>query len=139
MTTQKHTRQSSRTALGTAGLLSVLAATCAWTHITLGVVTGGWADVNGTVTGGAGGPTVTVTTAADFNNYISQTGPYIIQVSGSINLGTPQAQCKSDKTIVGLGTNANLIGNLTFSGVSNCMVTNITFTNPSNLGQGDGI
>lgn len=102
-------------------------------------VTGGWADINGATTGGAGGPTVTVTTDADFRNYIAQAGPYVVQVSGTINLGATSARSASNKSIIGLGTNAQIVGNLEFSGVSNCIVKNITFTNPGGAGQGDGV
>ncbi|GLY20394.1 hypothetical protein [Micromonospora sp. NBRC 101691] len=68
---------------------------------------------NGT-TGGAGGPVVTVTTAAQFLDYISRPGPYVVQVSGTINLPTGandgMHNVASDKTIVGLGANATLSG-----------------------------
>lgn len=78
----------------------------------------GWASVNtfgqnGT-TGGAGGPTVTVTTTEQFLDYISRTGPYIIRVAGTINLPTGTTDgmhnVTSDKTIIGVGSNATLIG-----------------------------
>ncbi|MDQ7909153.1 pectate lyase [Phytohabitans sp. ZYX-F-186] len=68
---------------------------------------------NGT-TGGAGGPTVTVTTTAQFLDYIARSGPYVIQVSGTITLPTGTSDgmhdVTSDKTIVGLGANARLVG-----------------------------
>ncbi|BCL12752.1 pectate lyase family protein [Micromonospora sagamiensis] len=68
---------------------------------------------NGT-TGGAGGPVVTVTTAAQFLDYISRPGPYVVQVSGTITLPTGTSDgmhnVASDKTIVGLGANATLSG-----------------------------
>ncbi|MFI6230857.1 polysaccharide lyase family 1 protein [Micromonospora echinospora] len=68
---------------------------------------------NGT-TGGAGGPVVTVTTAAQFLDYISRPGPYVVQVSGTINLPSGandgMHDVASDKTIVGLGANATLSG-----------------------------
>ncbi|MEV0329901.1 hypothetical protein AB0H63_26120 [Micromonospora echinospora] len=68
---------------------------------------------NGT-TGGAGGPVVTVTTTAQFLDYISRPGPYVVQVSGTINLPTGandgMHNVASDKTIVGLGANATLSG-----------------------------
>ncbi|MFB4271202.1 polysaccharide lyase family 1 protein [Nonomuraea sp. GTA35] len=68
---------------------------------------------NGT-TGGAGGPTVTVTTAAQFLDYIARPGPYVIQVSGTITLPTGSSDgmhdVTSDKTIIGLGSTARLVG-----------------------------
>ena len=63
---------------------------------------------------GAGGPTVTVSTAAAFIDHIARPGPYVVQVSGTITLPTGSNdgmyQVASDKTIIGLGTNAALVG-----------------------------
>ncbi len=68
---------------------------------------------NGT-TGGAGGPVVTVTTAAELIDYIARPGPYVVQVSGAITLPAGIAKgmynVASDKTIIGLGSNAAIIG-----------------------------
>ncbi|MET0414515.1 MAG: pectate lyase [Actinoplanes sp.] len=78
----------------------------------------GFASVAGyglsTTTGGAGGPTVTVNTTAAFLDYIARPGPYVIQVSGTITLPTGRTDgmhsVSSDKTIVGLGSTAALVG-----------------------------
>ena len=78
----------------------------------------GFATVAGygqpTTTGGAGGPVVTVTTAAAFLDHIARPGPYVVQVSGTITLPTGANDgmhaVASDKTIVGLGANAALVG-----------------------------
>lgn len=63
-------------------------------------------------TGGAGGPVVTVTTAAELIDYAARTGPYVIQVSGTITLPTGSHDgmypVTSDKTIVGLGATARI-------------------------------
>ncbi|GAA2911766.1 pectate lyase [Streptosporangium fragile] len=68
---------------------------------------------NGT-TGGAGGPTVTATTTAQFLDYISRPGPYVIRVVGSITLPTGSSDgmhnVASDKTIIGVGDDAALVG-----------------------------
>ncbi|WP_238434061.1 pectate lyase family protein [Micromonospora tarensis] len=68
---------------------------------------------NGT-TGGAGGPTVTVTTTAQFLDHIARPGPYVIQVAGTINLPAGSSDgmhnVASDKTIIGLGADATLSG-----------------------------
>ncbi|WP_433308729.1 pectate lyase family protein [Micromonospora sp. CA-269861] len=65
-------------------------------------------------TGGAGGPTVTATTTAQFLDYIARPGPYVIQVAGTINLPAGSSDgmydVASDKTIVGLGATATLSG-----------------------------
>jgi len=93
----------------------------------------GYCMVNGTTTGGAGGPTVTVTNGTDFNTQINTAGPRIIQVQGPISIG--RVFTTANKTIIGLGTNAALLGNLNISGVSNVIVQNLRISNPG----GDGI
>ncbi len=78
----------------------------------------GFATVPGyglnTTTGGAGGPTVTVSTAEAFLDYISRPGPYIVRVSGTITLPTGTSDgmhnVSSHKTIIGVGANATLSG-----------------------------
>jgi pectate lyase len=74
----------------------------------------GWASVNawgqnGT-TGGAGGPTVTVSNATDFLAAIATAGPRIIRVNGMLSLPGPMHDVTSDKTIVGVGSNSGLTG-----------------------------
>ncbi|MBB5874559.1 pectate lyase [Allocatelliglobosispora scoriae] len=64
---------------------------------------------NGT-SGGTGGPTVTVSTAAAFLSAIAQPGKLVIQVSGTITLPGPMHDVTSDKTIVGLGAGSGLTG-----------------------------
>ncbi|MGJ6964638.1 pectate lyase family protein [Streptosporangium sp. G11] len=68
---------------------------------------------NGT-TGGTGGPTVTAATTAQFLDYVSRPGPYVIQVTGRITLPTGSSDgmhnVTSDKTIIGVGANAALVG-----------------------------
>jgi pectate lyase len=74
----------------------------------------GWASVNawgqnGT-SGGAGGPSVTVSTPAAFLAAIAQAGPLVIQVQGTLALPGPMHDVTSDKTIVGVGSSAALTG-----------------------------
>ncbi|MGI5213038.1 family 16 glycoside hydrolase [Plantactinospora sp. CA-290183] len=64
---------------------------------------------NGT-TGGAGGPTVTVSTATDLLTAIGQSGPLNIRVNGMIALPGPMHDVTSDKTIVGVGANSGITG-----------------------------
>jgi pectate lyase len=64
---------------------------------------------NGT-TGGAGGPVVTVTNAADLLDYIARSGPYVIQISGMISLPDGMYDITSDKTVIGLGSNSGITG-----------------------------
>jgi pectate lyase len=61
-------------------------------------------------TGGAGGPTVRVDTAAEFLAAIAEPGPRVVEVSGTIALPGPMHDVASDKTIVGLGDSAGITG-----------------------------
>ena len=88
-------------------------------------------------TGGAGGATVTVATAADFAKYATAAARYTIQVSGTIDIGN--VRVASNKSIVGLGTTATVKGSLGLYGVSNVIVQNLIITNPNDAGEGDGI
>jgi pectate lyase len=99
----------------------------------------GFANVGYTTTGGAGGPVVTVTEATSLSNYLNQPGPCLVQVQGTINLGADNFPVGANKTLIGLGTDSTLVGDLHIVGVSNVIVRNLYFTNPSNLGEGDGI
>lgn len=96
----------------------------------------GFATENGGVTGGAGGATQTVSTATAFRNAVGSTSPVVIQVAGMIDLAG-SATVRARKTIVGLGTDAGIVGTLNISGttVSNVIVRNLTISSPA----GDGI
>ncbi|MFE2754456.1 polysaccharide lyase family 1 protein [Actinosynnema sp. NPDC059335] len=61
-------------------------------------------------TGGEGGPTIEVDTAAEFLAAIAQTGPLNICVRGMLALPGPMHNVTSDKTIVGIGANSGLTG-----------------------------
>lgn len=87
----------------------------------------GWATYNdlgldGT-TGGAGGATVTVTTAAELEDYISRTEPYIILVRGTITM--PQKQVKPNKSIIGTGINPTIIGGFKIKRSHNVIIRNL--------------
>ncbi|MFG3704511.1 polysaccharide lyase family 1 protein [Micromonospora sp. NPDC047670] len=92
---------------------------------------------NGT-TGGAGGPTVTATDAADFLAYIDTVGPLVIQVTGRIAITSKQG-VRPNKTIIGVGDAEITGGGLDFYRSYNVIVRNITFTNAEddavNIGQ----
>lgn len=88
--------------------------------------------VNGTTTGGAGGTVVTVTNGSDFVAQINMNGPRIIQVQGVLSIG--RCFTKSDKTIIGLGTNATLLGNINISDTDNVIVRNLRITAPAHDG-----
>jgi pectate lyase len=83
------------------------------------------------VTGGATGQSVSVSTAADLRTYAGATAPYIINVSGVINLGG-SVLVKTNKTIQGTDANAMVVGSLDLSsgGVNNVIIRGLTITNP---------
>jgi pectate lyase len=84
----------------------------------------GFATLDGGTTGGAGGETVTVSTADEFTAAISAEGPAVVEVDGTIEL-TGMHDVATDKTIRG-GTVSG--GGLTMSDVSNVIVQDMTFT-----------
>ncbi|MBN2544605.1 MAG: pectate lyase [Spirochaetes bacterium] len=90
--------------------------------------TGDCIGFGATATGGEGGPTVTVTSASEFESYVGLKTPYIVQVSGTINIGG-QATIRNDKTIIGLGSNATLDGGMKISHYNNLIVKNLTIKN----------
>jgi pectate lyase len=99
----------------------------------------GYATLNGGTTGGAAGPTVTVNNSTNFEFYVGATTPYTILVDGTINLGGSNVRVRDNKTIIGLGTNATLIGDLKVFGNNNVILRNLTFTNPNGAGDSDGL
>lgn len=85
--------------------------------------------VSGT-TGGEGGTRVTVTSANELLDYISRSGAYIIEISGTIHLSSGMYDVASNKTLIGLGANAVIDGGgLDLSGVENVIIQNIAFRN----------
>ncbi|PTM59989.1 pectate lyase family protein [Desmospora activa] len=101
----------------------------------------GFASVNGSTTGGAGGSTVTVSNATDLINQMQATGPRIIQVSGTISLPAGMHRVASDKTIIGLGSNARITnGGFNLRSVNNIIIQNLTFSGSNddaiNVGYG---
>lgn len=93
---------------------------------------------NGT-TGGVGGTVVTASTTDQLLEYIDTVGPLVIQVSGRIAITSKQG-VRPNKTIIGLGTSAEITGGgLDFYRSYNVIVRNIRFTNAEddavNVGQ----
>ncbi|MFA5293254.1 MAG: hypothetical protein WC496_09495 [Phycisphaerae bacterium] len=107
----------------------------------------GWASVSDTsgtpynLTGGAAGSTVTVTTAASFNSYAISSTPYVIQISGTIDLSSISnhtVYVKSNKTIVGIGTSPTIYGHLDIkNGVSNIIISRLNINYNANEGSED--
>lgn len=88
----------------------------------------GYANVNGTTTGGAGGQTVTVTSYSQLKSATESSATMIIKVSGIIS-GSGFINVKSNKTIVGTrGSGLEGIGLLIY-GTSNIIVQNLITKN----------
>lgn len=94
----------------------------------------------GGTTGGAGGTVVTVDNLADLIYYADQTEPYIIQVQGEIVSPTlGRIEVKSNKTIIGLGNNAAIIGRgLKIDDASNIIIKNLTIKDSYVMGDWPG-
>jgi pectate lyase len=85
----------------------------------------GWASVSGlsvpTTTGGAGGPTVNVSTLADLNTNAGGTTKRVIQISGTI---AGNVTVGSNKTLVGT-CGAEIHGHIQMTGSVNVIVRNL--------------
>lgn len=88
--------------------------------------------------GGAGGSSVTVTSAANLKTYAESSATYIITVSGTIDLAGTNIKVKSNKTIQGANTSATIKNgtlDLGSGGVNNVIIQKLNITNPN----GDGV
>ena len=97
----------------------------------------GYASIGATVTGGAGGEVVTVTNGAQLNKYTDAKPPYVIYVSGTLQIKDMDTHVRPNKTIIGLGTNAVLEGGgLYLYKSTNVIIRNLTIKGSSddNLG-----
>jgi pectate lyase len=78
-------------------------------------------------TGGAGGPTVTVSSTNELLDAIDTIGPMTIQVAGRIAITSKQG-VRPDKTIIGIGSSPTIAGGgFDFYRSSNVIVRNLTF------------
>ncbi|HOQ04626.1 MAG TPA: LamG domain-containing protein [Anaerohalosphaeraceae bacterium] len=88
----------------------------------------GWATAAGGTTGGQGGEVVTVTNKAEFVNAVSGDTPRIVQVLGTIHGDYNIPNVGSNKTILGIGYDARIVGfSVKVSDVDNVIVRNLTF------------
>ena len=89
----------------------------------------GWASQNGGTTGGAGGSTVTVTSASALDSALQSSSRLIIRVSGMISI-TGMHKVASNKSILGVGSSSGITGGgLNLSSVSNVIIRNMVFRN----------
>ncbi|MFC4560774.1 polysaccharide lyase family 1 protein [Nocardiopsis mangrovi] len=88
----------------------------------------GWASQNGGTTGGQGGPTVRVTSGGALADAMTEDGPLVIEVQGSVGLDGMN-DVSSDKTVIGVGSNAAITGGgIDVDGASNVIIQNIAFS-----------
>jgi pectate lyase len=101
----------------------------------------GWATQGGGTTGGAGGPTVTVTSLSAFASAVAASGPQTVRVSGMFSCSDDVRVTAGNKTILGVGTNSGLNGcGINISDVSNVIVRNMRIANvQAGNGNGDAI
>ncbi|WP_327587149.1 pectate lyase [Nonomuraea sp. NBC_00507] len=91
----------------------------------------GFASMNGGTTGGAGGSTVTVSTASALASALSSGSTQTIRISGMISI-SGMYRVASNKSILGVGSGSGLNGGgLTMNGVSNIIIRNLTIQNSS--------
>ncbi|GAA4149256.1 hypothetical protein GCM10022251_13860 [Phytohabitans flavus] len=96
----------------------------------------GQADGHATgTTGGAGGPTVTVTSAAELAQYAGANTPYVIRVAGRITVDD-MITVVANKSIIGVGSTAEIVGGGLQLGTTtrpgdNVIIRNITFRDAS--------
>lgn len=88
----------------------------------------GWASAEGGTTGGAGGPTVTAADEAALVRHAKAEGPLVIRISGTIRLSEP-VRVGSDKTILGAGADARLVGGgLRVAKAKNVVIRNLSIS-----------
>ncbi|MER5940720.1 pectin esterase [Streptomyces sp. NPDC001928] len=102
----------------------------------------GFASLAGGTTGGAGGKVVTVTDQAALAKYAAAEEPYIIRVSGSIDVEPfgSDIVVTSDKTLIGVGDTGEIVhGELHLNpGTSNVVIRNLTIRDSYVEGDWDG-
>jgi pectin methylesterase-like acyl-CoA thioesterase/pectate lyase len=102
----------------------------------------GFASLDGGTTGGAGGKVVTVTDQASLAKYAAAEEPYIIRVSGAIDVEPfgSDIVVTSNKTLIGVGDTGEIVhGELHLNpGTSNVIIRNLTIRDSYVEGDWDG-
>ncbi|MDP1579052.1 MAG: pectinesterase family protein [Candidatus Didemnitutus sp.] len=95
----------------------------------------------GTVTGGAAGATVTVSTAAALISFAESTTPYTIIVAGTIDLGASgRVKPRSNKTIRGATITSTILGTIEISNANNVIISNLNISADTGVpGENDGV
>jgi pectate lyase len=106
----------------------------------------GWAAVAGrgvdTTTGGSLGSVVNATSAGDLVELAASSEPLTIQISGTLDVA--ELVLTSNKTLVGVGSDATLRGGILIAGtagsfVSNVIVSNLNVAAATSTAEGDAI
>ncbi|KAM5344463.1 hypothetical protein ACJ41O_012999 [Fusarium nematophilum] len=101
----------------------------------------GFASLNGGTTGGKGGEVVIVETQEDLEKYAGEEGKFVIKVKGTITI-TPkgkEVEVKSDKTIVGVGADAEINeGGFILKSQRNVIIRNLKIGNTYVEGDEEG-
>ena len=84
----------------------------------------GFATVSGSTTGGGNASPITVTNANDLKSAASASGARVIIVKGTINT-SGAVKVASDKTIMGDGASATIVGGFDMNGVKNIIIKNL--------------
>ena len=109
--------------VGTAVLLSQTSANAAESSPV------GWGSQGGGTTGGAGGSTVTVTSASALDSALQSSSPMIVRVSGMISL-SGMHKVASNKSVLGVGSGSGITGGgLNVASASNVIIRNLNFRN----------
>lgn len=90
-------------------------------------------------TGGAGGSSVTVTSAAEFKTAAESSIKQIITVNGNLDLGSTAVLINSNKTVIGASESSSIKGNLQVSNKTNVIIQNLNLSNPTGAGTGDAL
>ncbi|MET7697779.1 pectinesterase family protein [Streptomyces sp. NPDC005485] len=102
----------------------------------------GFASLEGGTTGGAGGKVVTVTDQASLARYAAAEEPYVIRVSGAIDVEPfgSDIVVNSDKTLIGIGDTGEIVhGELHLNpGTHNVIIRNLTIRDSYVEGDWDG-
>jgi pectate lyase len=94
-------------------------------------------DGHGPTTGGAGGPTVAVTSLSQLETEAAASGPEIIMVNGLFS-GSGEVRVSSDKSIIGVGSGSGLTGiGLSTDNVDNVIIQNMNISKVT-AASGDG-
>jgi pectate lyase len=91
-------------------------------------VADGWASTNGGTSGGAGGPTVNVSSASALTQAVSSPGPRIVRVQGVISV-SGMVRVQSNISILGANGAGIRGGGLTVNGGRNIIIRNLAFSN----------